>query len=136
MDSVRWSFGDGHTDTILNPIHIYTANGTYHSCVTVYTYCGSDSACRDIVISGLGIGVVSKNNIQIWPNPVKDELTVEGASGDKLTMTDIVGNEVYSTFITGDKEILHVTFLPRGVYVLQVVAPATGVSVVRRVVKE
>ena len=88
------------------------------------------------MISGLGIGVVSKNNIQIWPNPVKDELTVEGASGDKLTMTDIVGNEVYSTFITGDKEILHVTFLPRGVYVLQVVAPATGVSVVRRVVKE
>lgn len=41
----QWSFGDGSTSMILNPIHTYTQPGTYFVCLTIAT---SDSVvCHD-----------------------------------------------------------------------------------------
>ena len=65
MDSVVWSFGDGHTVTGLTPIHTYTASGTYHVCVTAYTGCGFDSACSDVVVHVPS--VMSIRNCRIKP---------------------------------------------------------------------
>jgi len=50
IDSMRWEFGDGGTSTATNPVHTYTANGTYFACVTVYTGCGSDMHCSNVII--------------------------------------------------------------------------------------
>jgi len=41
-----WDFGDGDTDTIRNPIHAYTASGTYTVNLTVSDTCGSDSETK------------------------------------------------------------------------------------------
>ena len=52
-----WDFGDGTTSNVLNPVHSYTAPGTYNVCLTVQ---GVDSACYDMtchtVIAGGGGG--------------------------------------------------------------------------------
>ena len=50
IDSMRWEFGDGGTSMATNPVHTYTANGTYFACVTVYTGCGSDMHCSNVII--------------------------------------------------------------------------------------
>lgn len=34
-DSVRWTFGDGTSSTAVNPVHTYTAPGTYTVCLRV-----------------------------------------------------------------------------------------------------
>ncbi|MFI5196631.1 MAG: PKD domain-containing protein, partial [Chitinophagales bacterium] len=136
MDSVKWNFGDGHTDTVLNPVHTFTASGTYHVCVTVYTYCGSDSACSEVVVGIPLLATAGRDNVQVWPNPVSNELTVENAAGSEMRVYDVVGREVYKTFISSEKESVHIGFLERGVYVLQIIDPSTGERVVKKVVKE
>jgi PKD repeat protein len=51
LDSVRWYFGDGGTSTTLNPVHVYTTGGTFSACVRVYSSCGGDVECKDVVIT-------------------------------------------------------------------------------------
>lgn len=45
VDSVKWKFGDGGTDTANNPAHIYSASGVFN--VTMYAYY---KTCIDSVI--------------------------------------------------------------------------------------
>ncbi|HNF72076.1 MAG TPA: PKD domain-containing protein, partial [Chitinophagaceae bacterium] len=64
--SYFWNFGDGFTSTSANPVHPYTAPGTYTVCLTVtntapgngtapYGSCPScsDSVCHTVVINSL-----------------------------------------------------------------------------------
>ncbi len=48
-----WDFGDGSTSTEQNPIHTYSANGTYDACLTIH---GADSSCYDVTCKTLAIG--------------------------------------------------------------------------------
>ena len=51
IDSVVWNFGDGSaTITGITPFHTYTASGTFNACATVYTSCGSDIHCSEVVV--------------------------------------------------------------------------------------
>jgi PKD repeat protein len=49
-DSMRWTFGDGTTSSDVNPIHTYTAPGTYTVCLKILRYyAGTTTPCiRDI----------------------------------------------------------------------------------------
>jgi|GEM_PF-2032587 len=42
VDSIRWHFGDGGTDTSHSPTHTYTAPGLYTITAKVFSPCGSD----------------------------------------------------------------------------------------------
>ncbi len=48
--SWAWTFGDGGTSTLQNPVHTYTTNGTYNVCLTATNALGSNTTCQDIVI--------------------------------------------------------------------------------------
>ena len=37
-DSIRWTFGDGTSSNQFNPVHIYTAPGTYTVCLRIIRY--------------------------------------------------------------------------------------------------
>ncbi|MFH1319184.1 MAG: PKD domain-containing protein [Bacteroidota bacterium] len=45
-DSWYWDFGDGNSDTVQNPIHTYTAGGTYSVSLTVTNPYGTDSIIK------------------------------------------------------------------------------------------
>jgi PKD repeat protein len=47
-----WSFGDGTSSTLLNPVHTYTQQGTYTACLTVYNNSGCQSSHCDTIIVG------------------------------------------------------------------------------------
>jgi gliding motility-associated-like protein len=51
----RWNFGDGTTDTIQNPSHLYAASKTYTVSLFVYSDkgCVSDTIVKDIVVNPL-----------------------------------------------------------------------------------
>lgn len=49
--SYSWNFGDGNTSTEHEPVHTYTANGTYTVVLTVSNACGSSTFEQEIVIS-------------------------------------------------------------------------------------
>ncbi|MFM7014861.1 MAG: PKD domain-containing protein [Bacteroidota bacterium] len=47
-----WSFGDGTSSSLLNPVHTYSQQGTYLVCLTVYNNTGCQSSYCDSVIVG------------------------------------------------------------------------------------
>lgn len=53
-DSYAWDFGDGETSTDKNPIHTYTAGGTYTVTLTVENDNGDDSATETVEVEGAG----------------------------------------------------------------------------------
>lgn len=46
-----WDFGDGNTSTMQNPSHTYASAGSYLTCLTVVSACGSDSTCSSVTVS-------------------------------------------------------------------------------------
>jgi PKD repeat protein len=49
--SYVWDFGDGSSDTTMNPTHIYTSSGIFTVCLTVTNFCGSNTSCQNLVIA-------------------------------------------------------------------------------------
>ncbi|MBU2500709.1 PKD domain-containing protein [bacterium] len=80
--SWSWDFGDGATDTLQNPSHTFTAEGTYTVTLTATGPCGSDTVIKtDFLIvrspSGVGDQVTSRFGLgQNYPNPFNPTTTV------------------------------------------------------------
>lgn len=50
-----WSFGDGINSTATNPVHAYTAAGTYTVCLITYNACYTDTLCQTVTICPLPV---------------------------------------------------------------------------------
>lgn len=50
-DSYSWDFGDGNTSSDINPVHNYSAKGTYTVCLFSTNSCGVTSSCQEITLS-------------------------------------------------------------------------------------
>jgi len=106
-----WSFGDGTSSTLLNPVHTYTQQGTYTACLTVYNNSGCQSSHCDTIIIGtqpgpctpvfyaypdstIGNGVV---NFGLINNCSSTSWTYIWNFGDGTTSTGLYPNHVYQT---------------------------------------
>ncbi len=48
--SWSWDFGDGNASSMQNPLHTYSASGTYTVCLTAANSAGSDVSCQEITV--------------------------------------------------------------------------------------
>lgn len=82
-----WNFGDGHTDTVRNPVHLYTTPGTYHVKFAMISNVGclSDTADQVIVISPLPTASMSGNTT-----------VCQNAPPPNITFTGILGTPPYT----------------------------------------
>lgn len=46
-----WDFGDGNTSTAVNPVHSYSATGSYNVCLVAISACTTDTLCLSIEIT-------------------------------------------------------------------------------------
>ncbi|MBT5990783.1 MAG: PKD domain-containing protein [Bacteroidetes bacterium] len=46
-----WNFGDGNTSTLQNPTHVFTDNGDYNVCLTVYNSGGNNKYCKKVTVT-------------------------------------------------------------------------------------
>ena len=121
-----WDFGDGNTDTIQNPTHVYTNSGIYNVCLTVSNDCNFDTICDSITISSTGINrySVSVDKLKVYPNPFSTFATVSTNPALKienaiLRIYDLYGNEVKKIEnITTQKIIIDAKKLTAGMYIL------------------
>ncbi|MBB6330642.1 hypothetical protein HNP24_001592 [Chryseobacterium sediminis] len=71
--SVLWNFGDGITDSSLNPVHQYTSPGTYTVSLTVNKNACAETYNKIITIGSLGIiDQQAQPELTLYPNPVTD----------------------------------------------------------------
>ncbi|WP_276132476.1 PKD domain-containing protein [Polluticoccus soli] len=118
-DSLRWDFGDGGTSTSATPTHTYASTGTYNVCVTVYNACGSDTKCQTVSVT-VGIDEVQVlDEITIYPNPVSNKLTINGAAGATAELYNVMGSKVYTGKLSVDNAEISTASLPAGSYILQ-----------------
>lgn len=125
-----WSFGDGDTSNLPEPIHSYGQAGSYVVTLTVTNACGVDSIAQVVYTGQIGIDEADeKNAIKIYPNPTNDEFTMEIASdnleGDiELRVMDLSGKVLHieNISVSANKLVKQITLseLSAGVYVLEV----------------
>jgi PKD repeat protein len=117
VSSVIWNWGDNSSSTGLYPTHTYSAAGFYNICLTVSVSCGSstttclntnifktnNNSLQMVTVNVLNISTginkytESIDQIHVFPNPVKDILTIENNNLDlSITIIDLTGKIIYS----------------------------------------
>lgn len=94
-DSIRWTFGDGTSSTLINPVHTYSAPGTYTVCIRVKkpqvpgTPACVDEYCRAVVVEQPNTcNLVVNFNDSIVNNTVQFiNLSTPLAAGDSIRWT-------------------------------------------------
>ncbi len=91
--SFSWDFGDGITSEEMEPIHTYEEVGDYEVQLIAKNDHGSDTAQSLINVTSVP-GLTGDHSIIVFPNPVRDVLTVKimGHSGETLRL------ELYNSY--------------------------------------
>jgi hypothetical protein len=78
-----------------------------------------------------GIDDIAGNHYRVYPNPVINELAIEGEVGMQVTIINVLGQEVYNGVLNSNKVLINTSGFVPGSYILQL----TGSDGVRNVVK-
>jgi hypothetical protein len=132
----HWDFGDGHTDTLQNPVHTYAAGGVYNVCLAVSNPRGADTLCQvvQVVVDGVEEAEEQEGGLRAFPNPATQttrvQWTQESLSQCDLIVLDVFGRQVCRYVIpAGIRHYdLPVNNLPQGLYVVKAVVNNTGYS--------
>ncbi|MBX2905491.1 MAG: T9SS type A sorting domain-containing protein [Taibaiella sp.] len=135
-DSVRWQFGDGGTATTASPTHTYAAPGTYTACVRVFTPCGSNTYCNNIVVPTVGVPQLAAGSVSVYPNPATDELIITGHEHNATyRLMSITGATLQQGSLPSHRASIHLANQTPGMYVLEVIQD-NGERSIARIVKE
>jgi hypothetical protein len=135
---ISWDFGDSSAPANqANPAHTYSAAGSYTVCVTVTNACGSNTNCNTIQAGSSGIGnIPGFAHISLYPNPATQTITVEKAqAGTIMELYNNLGQRMLHTILMQDKEIVDVSALSAGMYLVRFTDKA-GMQGTARFVKQ
>ncbi len=128
IKSWYWFFGDGGTDSVENPMHIYANTGVYNVRLTVLTYDScSSSYTKTITIDSCntsGIQPFSSGyySINIYPNPVNNTLNIDAGKNvlNSVTVYDAMGRDIRTkTGVQSGVISIPTSALPAGIYFLR-----------------
>ena len=123
-----WKFGDGQTSEEINPIHQYEEPGMYNVCLTVSNENNSHEFCDSVqVILTTTNEPLSPIDISIYPNPSRDYFFVSSEdrfpNQSQIIVYNLLGQEQIKKAVdpTQTRQLIDVSYLPKGVYVIQIV---------------
>lgn len=116
-----WDFGDGIFSNEINPTHLFNENG-FHK-ITLKT-CNKNMACdtltKTIFLDPLSISTSLNKEINIFPNPVNSQLTIQGLSqASSIVVFDVFGR-IQLTKQQYIQNLLDVSALKSGMYILRI----------------
>ncbi|MBW8051505.1 MAG: T9SS type A sorting domain-containing protein [Cytophagales bacterium] len=128
-----WDFGDGATDTVQNPVHIYDSAGTYPVILIVTSGNCTDTAVTIIIIlNSVGINehiILKKFLLNAYPNPANESVTIiyklpENTKKAAIGVYDLAGKELKHFKIKNIQGSLDldISELANGIYLLSIIA--------------
>ncbi|MGH1385336.1 T9SS type A sorting domain-containing protein [Kordia sp.] len=118
-ENVTWNFGDTNSSTQENPVHTYAAIGDYQVTLTV-TKCGVEHTyTKTISITALSISDPTIDKIEIYPNPVKNEIHIKNTSNPVINIEifDVNGKLVLTK--KNELEVITINELGSGIYFMK-----------------
>jgi hypothetical protein len=90
-------------------------------CLITYSHinCTIPDSVKTCTQIGEGITNLTPTNILIYPNPIDNELIIEGAANTSLILYDIVGRIFYTKSIYTNKESINTRDWERGTYFVE-----------------
>lgn len=126
-----WNFGDGNTSTSVDPTNTYTSTGTYTVCLTVTSAEGcTDSICKSVLITTVGVDENELNNVTIYPNPItNNQITIGNENNELLTISilNVIGQKVWSGTIS-KSETINFPELQKGNYFVKITSSDGSVT--------
>jgi hypothetical protein len=123
-DSVEWNFGDNQflptTSNEENPVFTYPGDGSYTVTLTVFNDCGSDQISQTIDIITTGLNTLDNGKINIYPNPVKDMLYIQGERLSNLKIFTVDGRLLMNEKVVQDGLRINTDQLESGLYIITV----------------
>ena len=126
-NTFTWDFGDGSpTTNEVNPTHTFTSNGIFNVTLVASNLSCANVDAQELFIDFTATDEAFKNDlIQVYPNPVRDVLTVEFLENNgqqfKLKLYDVQGRLWREqTVPIRENGFLDVSELGSGVYILEI----------------
>lgn len=131
-DSYYWDFGDGNTSTSENPSHTF-AVGVYQVKL-IASKCGqSDTLTKTVNVLVNSVNEIGMDQLNIYPNPVHDELRIEGELQSTFTQM-ILMNDVGEVIQTSTfRNTWDVSNIPNGMYLLKLIQK-DGNEITRKII--
>ena len=140
-----WNFGDGTgTDPTVNPIHVYSTEGTYTITLTAINYNCTTTTTQTIVVVTFGVGIeelLSDDHLTVYPNPNTGLFTVEveldAPSEIEVYLNNVLGQRVYQDKMKPTsywRKEFDMSSYVKGIYLLKVATD--GGMLQRRIVIE
>lgn len=86
------------------------------------------------VDNGITVQETTKEPLTIYPNPARDELTIETQFPAKLQMCTLLGQEVLSRLLDEGKTAISIGHLPNGVYMIKIMV--NGLPINKIIIKQ
>ncbi|MCB0520828.1 MAG: PKD domain-containing protein [Lewinellaceae bacterium] len=121
--SYQWDFGDGSYSTEANPVHTFVLDGIFDVSLTVSNgYCGS-AISHELFINVSGVQEEILNGVNIFPNPVHNQLTISlngtAPSRVECILRDMNGRTWQQFEFSGSTTVLEMENLPSGIYFVE-----------------
>ena len=117
-----WTFQDGNppTSTLKNPPPItYNISGRKNVTLEVTNDYGGDTKVKTgyVYVGGVGINELSGNSVSVFPNPVKDVMTVQAAGNIKeIRVYNATGQLVINSTVNAKTITVNTSGLTTGIY--------------------
>jgi PKD repeat protein len=142
-DAFDWNFGDGNTSNDEDPMHVFTSSGWFTVSLIAENsvdgasdtlehenaiFVDSSEACASVGVQSIELTA----HTSVYPNPTADLVTLQTSFDGKTTYSihvfDINGRVVLQRQTRRNKEVIDMSGLQAGAYILEV-RDANGASV-------
>jgi hypothetical protein len=111
QSTIEWTAPPSYSGTVTLLLSEYDcSNSTNFS--TLEWACSSCSPSKNEIISN--------SDIKIFPNPANNIVNIENAANARISIVNMVGQEVISTVATSKRETVNISGLSNGVYIIRI----------------
>ena len=112
---------------VINGLEILPAITLPFGVVAVYPDCQSEMVMVDVFYDEVP---EDSDNVALYPNPTKDNVTIEAAGMSRITVVSMLGQVVFDTEVSGDTYVMNMSQFTAGMYMVRVYTES-GVTVKR-----